>query len=734
MPSELIVKALIEIFCRIGFPKELQCDQGTPFTSVLTTTFLQKFNVKIVHSSVYHPQSNPVERFHRTLKRILSVTSKEAGGSWEEKLPMALFTIRTMVHESTGFTPSELIFGKNLRTPETLIYEQLIGESSSPKDISVIEYIFNLHQRLAKCQEIAVENAESARAKRKLWYDKHTTKRILKPGDQVLILRPKKLNKLMAKWQGPGIVLKKVSDTNYLINFANREQIYHINMLKQYFGRQEEVNLLRKQCSNEMSYPNITDSVDSVTINEKLTATQRQTLEELIVNYNDVFSMKPGLTNVIIQDIQLLDTTPIRARPYKMSLRQVELIDKEVESMIRDGLIEEGPSDFASPAILVETAGRAPRLCIDYRKLNKVTKTQYYPLPRLDQRIETVAGAAYITCLDLVKGFLQVPLTKRAQEYAAFVTTKGVYRPLRMTFGLKNAPYMFSRLMDHVLSGCETFAIPFIDDVAIFSTSWEDHVKHVKEVLGRLRTAGLKAKPSKCKFAEYSVEYLGHHVGQGKLTPAEAKVKIIRELGQPNTKREVRALLGLINYYRKYIRNFAAIALPLTKLLKGRVKQGKINWTSECDIALCQLKNALSTDPVLYAPDFKRQFIIQCDASKEGVGVCLSQRNDNGDEHPILYLSRKFTQSETRYSVSEQECLAIIYGVKKLRYYLDNSMPFIIETDHNPLTWLNTSVTGNARLYRWALCLQELDFEVRHRPGKQHSNADFLSRYQMYSQ
>ena len=732
MTSESVVKALVEIFCRIGFPKELQCDQGTPFTSVLTTNFLQKFNIRIVHSSVYHPQSNPVERFHRTLKRILSVTSCESGSKWEEKLPMALFTVRTMIHETTGFTPSELVFGKNLRTPETLVYEQLIGESSNPKEISVNEYIFDLHQRLARCQELAISNATDARAKRKVWYDKHTKNRMFKPGDRVLILKPKKLNKLMAKWQGPATVIKKISDTNYLINFDNKEQIYHINMLKQYFGRQEEVNYLNNNGIKETELLKLNDVFQSVKINNDLSEPQRQRVNELIIEFKEVFSMKPGLTDVIVQDIELIDTTPIRARPYKMSPRQIELIDKEVDCMIQDGLIEEGPSDFAHPAILVEALGRAPRLCIDYRKLNKVTKTQYYPLPRLEQRIETVANAKYITCLDLVKGFLQVPLTTRAQEYAAFVTTKGVYRPLRMTFGLKNAPYMFSRLMDHVLSGCEEFAIPFIDDVAIFSTTWEEHVSHVKIVLNRLKAAKLTAKPTKCKFAETNVEYLGHYVGQGKLTPSEAKVKIIQDLDRPKTKREVRALLGLINYYRKYIKNFAEIALPLTKLLKGRVKQGKINWSAECDRALDQLKRALSAEPVLHAPDFKRQFIMQCDASKEGVGICLSQRDEKGDEHPVLFLSRKFTDAETRYCVSEQECLAIIYGVKKLRYYLDNSMPFIIETDHNPLTWLKTSTTGNARLYRWALSLQELNFEVRHKSGKQHTNADFFSRYQMY--
>ena len=192
----------------MGFPKEIQCDQGSYFTSQLTNAFLRKFNIKLTHSSVYHPQSNMVERLHRTLKRILT-TSAEEGEEWEKLLPMALFTVRNVINETTGFSPAELVFGKTLRSPETLIYERWLGETDE-YDTSVIEYVFTLSNRLAKCQELAATNAEIARDRRKAWYDKHTVERTLEEGELVLVLKCSKRDKFSAKWQGPGKVLKKI--------------------------------------------------------------------------------------------------------------------------------------------------------------------------------------------------------------------------------------------------------------------------------------------------------------------------------------------------------------------------------------------------------------------------------------------------------------------------------------------------------------------------------------------
>ncbi|GBL76830.1 Retrovirus-related Pol polyprotein from transposon 297 [Araneus ventricosus] len=217
--------------------------------------------------------------------------------------------------------------------------------------------------------------------------------------------------------------------------------------------------------------------------------------------------------------------------------------------MLKYKIIELGDSDYTSPTILVEVAGKDPRPCIDYRKLNKLTKTQFFPLPNTEQRVETVALAKYISVLDLTKGYWQIPLTPNAQRLATLVTSFGTFRPLRMPFGLKNAPFTFSKMMAEILLGFEHFActtlVPYLDDAAIYSNSWEEHLNHLNGILTKIKDAGLNIKPIKCKLAQDRVKYLSHIVGHGIRTPNEVKVKAVLDFPVPTTKSQVRAFLGL---------------------------------------------------------------------------------------------------------------------------------------------------------------------------------------------
>ncbi|GFY75941.1 retrovirus-related Pol polyprotein from transposon 17.6 [Trichonephila inaurata madagascariensis] len=486
-------------------------------------------------------------------------------------------------------------------------------------------------------------------------------------------------NKLSVQWKGPGRIEKKISETNYVVSFNNNtdsNQVFHVNMLKPYYKRAEFINMINsraKEDSNELegnfpcidSNPNIFD-FNEVTehseLENRLNIQQIEKLKEILCRYSKIFSNEPGKTHLVEHDIELINDVPIRTKPYRMSARQTDLLQEEIKKMWKYQVIEIGESDYASLMILVETPGRDPRPCIDYRKLNEVVRTQFYPLPNIEHRIETVAAAKYITLLDLTKGYWQIPLTPKAQRLAAFTTSFGTYRPLRIPFGLKNAPYYFSRLMAELLQGCEKFALPYLDDVAIFSENWDDHISHIDKVLERIQNARLTIKPAKCKFAQDSVRYLGHVVGLGKRSSAQLKVQTILDFPVPRTKTQVRAILGIAGYYRQYIPMFSSLAAPLTELLKGKSKKGYIDWTSECQESFVQLKEKLSPNPVLYAPDFKRQFILQTDASDTGIGIVLAQRNDRGEEHPILNLSKKFSDAEKVYCTTEKECAAIVYA------------------------------------------------------------------------
>ncbi|GFY18948.1 retrovirus-related Pol polyprotein from transposon 17.6 [Trichonephila clavipes] len=408
--------------------------------------------------------------------------------------------------------------------------------------------------------------------------------------------------------------------------------------------------------------PNVFDFreiVENNKLKKRLSDEQIMQLGKLLVKFSAIFSTIPGKTNLVAHDIDLISDKRVQRKPYRMTNRQNEILKTEIERMLKYKIIETGPSKYTSPMILVETPGRDPRPCIDYRKSNETTRTELYPIPNIEQRVETVAAAKFITLIDLTKDYWQIPLSPRAQRIAAFATSFGVYRPLWMSFG-QNAPYYFSKMMNEILSGCEKYVTPYLDDIAIFSEAWEEHLKHLQEILERLKKVNLTIKPSKCKFAQLEVQYLGHIVGRGKRSPAELKIEAIQNFPIPTTKTQIRSFLGLAGYYRKYSPMFSVIVVPLTDLLKGVNKKGGIVWNDKCSESFKMLKEKISGKPVLHAPDFSKPFILQTDASDQGYGVVLAQKDENGGEHPILFLSRKFTATERKYFTTEKECAAIL--------------------------------------------------------------------------
>ncbi|GFX95835.1 retrovirus-related Pol polyprotein from transposon 297 [Trichonephila clavipes] len=548
---------------------------------------------------------------HRTLKRILRVLCLEAIPDWEKILPQALFALRTVIHDSTGFSPAELVHRKNLWTHVMLLYEKLTEEERV--ESSVGDYVFELINRMKRCQELAILHMEDAKQKQKLWYDRRTVKRQFQLGELVLVIAPSRPNKLSVQWVGPGEIVQQLSETNYVVKFPEKDKthVYHVNMLKPYHQREENINLL---CINPLNHDEEEDLpslelendrsgwskiISDVQLNSKLSQIQRGQLKELLYEYSNLFSNIPGCTDLAEHDIEL-----------------------ESERAI----------------VLLSLIGKEARPCIDYRRLNKVTRTQFFPLRNIEELLEKVSAAKYISILDLTRG------------------------------------------------NCEDFAVPYLDDIAIFSLAWDDHLKHLKDVFDRLCSAKLHIKPSKCQFAQAYVKYLGHLVGQGLRTPGELKVQVIKDFPIPTNKTQVRAFLGLSGYYRRYIPEFSVIAAPLTDLLKGRNLKSTVDWNSSCQNAFEELKTRLSKNPVLYSPDFTKPFIIQCDASDLRIGVVLSQVCEN-EEHPIMFLSKKLSLAEQKYSTTEKECAAIIFALQKLKCYLDGHQKFVIQTDHNPLVW-----------------------------------------------
>ena len=455
-------------------------------------------------------------------------------------------------------------------------------------------------------------------------------------------------------------------------------------------------------------------------------------LKNLVMEYIDIFKspdQKLSCTSNVMHRIITEDVPPILKRPYRVPFYRQEILKREIQKLLDDGIITESQSPWSFPAILVEKK-RHPgediqyRLCIDYRDLNAITKTDYFPLPNIQETIDKLSGARLFSTMDLASGYFQVPVYPDDQEKTGFSTPDNHYHFLRMAMGLKNAPATWSRMMHHILGKLTyTACLVYLDDIIVFSQDEQTHLKRLRHVFQKMREANLKFKPTKCNFMKKETEYLGHLIIARGLTTHPDKTKIIESYPIPASVKELRAFLGLCGFYRKFVTNFAKISQPLTLLTK---KDVKYSWGPEQQEAFVTLKRALISPPVLRYPDFSKQFIVNTDASATAVAAILTQKHD-GVELPICFSSRTLNAAERRYSAIERECLAVVFAVKTYRNYLTGTH-FVIMTDHRPLKYLLTMKDPSSRLSKWAMYLMEYSFTILYRPGKQNTNVDSLTR------
>ena len=461
---------------------------------------------------------------------------------------------------------------------------------------------------------------------------------------------------------------------------------------------------------------------------DHLTPEDRSRLESLIGDYSDVFALDSselGTTDVVKHTIDTGGHPPIKQPPRRtpFALRmKVEL----VREMLSQGVIEQSRSPWASPVVLVSKKDGGLRFCIDYRQLNRVTKLDEFPLPRIDDTLDLLAGAKYFTTLDLAAGYWQVEMDPHDKEKTAFATYSGLYEFKKMPFGLVNAPATFQRLMEVVLSGlAREVCLVYLDDVLVLGKTMEEHNRNLMQVLDRLRAAGLRLKPGKCDFAQLEVTYLGHVVSATGIQTDPRKSQAVHEFPTPSNVKEVRSFVGLASYYRKFIPNFSRVAGPLHALTKKGIA---FVWTPECHSAFQQLKQLLTTAPLLVYPQFDRPFMLETDASGSGLGAVLAQHQEDGSVRPVAYASRSLQQHEKNYGITELEGLAVVWAVKHFRHYLYGHKCKVY-TDHEALKALLNTPRPSGKLARWGMAIQELDIEIFYRPGKGNSNADALSRF-----
>ena len=466
------------------------------------------------------------------------------------------------------------------------------------------------------------------------------------------------------------------------------------------------------------------DIVSTIT---HLSNSEKELLFVLLMEYADVFSFHSdlGRTNLTKHHIDTGDSQPIHQLPRRVSPARRQEVRQLLTEMLKNDIIQPSNSPWSSPIILVRKRDGSTRFCIDYRKVNSVTRKDAYPLPRVDDILDTLGGSKCFSTLDLKSGYWQVEVDSSSREKTAFTTSEGLYEFKVMPFGLCNAPATFQRLMNRVLCDVNWVeCLVYIDDTVVIGRTFEQHLSNLGTVLSRLRQAGLKLQPAKCKLCQKEVRFLGHVISENGIATDPEKTAVIATWPVPESKKNIQQFLGLANYYRRFIKDFGTTAKPLQRLLEKNIA---FEWTQQCQGAFDHLRKCLMTTPILAFPDHSRHFMLDTDASDTGIGAILSQVQDDGGEAVIAYASRSLSRQEQRYCVTRWELLAVVEFIHHFRHYL-LGVHFTLRTDHGSLVWIQNFKEPEGQLARWLERLQEYTFTVVHRPGNQHTNVDALSR------
>lgn len=462
------------------------------------------------------------------------------------------------------------------------------------------------------------------------------------------------------------------------------------------------------------------DAVDTI-----LTVRQSEELQRML---QDIFKDTPqelGCTD-LVEHVIRTSAEPVKQRYYPISPALQKLVNEELDKMLRLGIVEPSSSPWASPIVMARKRDGSYRFCVDYRRVNRVTERDAYPLPFVSHILDKLRDAKYLSSLDIKSAYWQVPVQKESRPVTAFtVPGRGLYQFCRMPFGLHNAPATWQRLIDRVLGvDLEPYVFVYLDDIVIVTQTFEKHLEVLRMVFERLGAAGLTVSRDKCQFCRPQLKYLGYVVDHRGLHVDPEKVSAILDLPVPRTVTEVRSFLGMASWYRRFIPSFATICAPLTALLR---KKARFVWSTECTEAFEHIRERLVSAPIMTCPDFDKPFVIQTDASNFGLGAVLVQVGDDAEEHVISYISRSLSTSERKYSTVEKEALGVLWAIEKFRPYIEGAK-FTVITDHFALKWLNNLKDPSGRLARWSVRLQQYDFDVIHRKGRENVVPDALSR------
>jgi len=462
-----------------------------------------------------------------------------------------------------------------------------------------------------------------------------------------------------------------------------------------------------------------------------LTDDQKNKLWAVLEKNQDIYVL--DMDDIIPADLPPHVIDVQGAKPYASPHRrchpdQRAEFERQADIMIKNNLMREAEAtEWAFPAVLVNKKDGSKRFVVDYRKLNEVTRRDIYSPGNIEDAIDLLGQKRWFSACDLASSYFQTPMSPESIPYTTVRLPSGrLLQYLVLSFGLTNAPATFSRAMDSVFYDLKWRCMfPYLDDILVFSVTFEEHLEHLQQVFQRARERGLQFRTKKCDFASQKIRYLGYIVTAGKgISPDPENIDKIKRFPVPRTKKQCRSWCGLCSYYRVFVPFFSDLMDPVLEVSRP---SSQFKWGPEQQKSFELMRQKLMSAPILALPDFSREFYLQCDASNVALGAVLSQFDDSNREHPVSYISRKLTPTEQKYAIREKEALAIVWGVRRLRPYLITK-PFTIFTDHKSLEFLRHQ-EKSPRLARYHLMLQAYNFVIRWRPGStKHQNADTMSR------
>ena len=468
--------------------------------------------------------------------------------------------------------------------------------------------------------------------------------------------------------------------------------------------------------------------MDSIKFDNHLSANEIGQIKALITDYNDIFASnprKPKRTELIEHQIITNDALPVYHKPRRIPTAWEKDIDQQVSEMLVNDIIRPSYSPWNAPVILVKKKDNSNRFVCDFRGVNDVTKKDTYPLPHIKDVIDKMAGAKYWSTLDAASAYWSIPLSENDKEKTAFSVPRGKFEFNVMPFGLSNSGATYQRMMDMCLSGLPTDKVlSYMDDIVIFDSTFEEHMRDLRAVFDCLRSAKVTLKASKCVFANSKVDFLGFELSVNGIKPQHRLTDAINTFPQPTTKKELRRFLGMAGFYRAFIKNFATISQPLNKLTSDNVK---FAWDTSCEKAFQTLKQQLLREPILAFPKPNSTFVVEVDASDYAAGGVLSQEGEDHVLHPVAYFSTAFTSSQRNWAPVTKEAFALVLAVRHWHVYLTGT-EFILRSDHNPLVHLRQQKDPRGKFGRWIAELEEYDYQIQYIRGKDNVKADLLSR------